>query len=315
MSYSITVPGSPAEIVNQIAVFAGANGWTVVRNVMPSTVRTVTLRLGSGPYLHIYNEGNTEVRLRASTGYDDTKTIAGQPGASLTTARTNLGTGPYVAMHLFGNAAPEDCIYAAIEVTSGEFRHIGFGDSVQIGSWSGGFFFDSTSLNLGNTGNPFPEPLSNFNHHFFSQYVNSILNSNPPIGGVFLPAVSANYFAPPSASVPGVLNQVAAFAGGANQPQDYTQYGRTVSGFYDRSVSAWSGVTPMQPIKLRVSRDSGYWSELCELPCIRYLNIARFAPGQEISVGGVVYKVFPWGRKGTGNGYTENHGYAYLKTS
>lgn len=312
MSYSITVPGSPAEIVNQIAVFAGANGWTVVRNVMPSTVRTATLRLGSGPYLHIYNEGNTEVRLRASTGYDDTKTIAEQPGASLTTARTNLGTGPYVAMHLFGNAAPKDCIYAAIEVASGQFRHVGFGDSVQIGTWSGGFFFDATSLALGGV---YSDPFTTYNHHLFTHYHNGGLNNNPPIGGVFLPSVSANYFAPPSATVPGVLNRVEAFHGGENQTPDYTSRGRTVYGFYDRSVSAWSGVTPMQPIKLRVSRDSGYWSELCELPCIRYLNIARFAPGQEISVGGVVYKVFPWGRKGTGSGYTNNHGYAYLKTS
>lgn len=313
MSYSITVPGSPAEIVNQIAVFAGANGWTVVRNVMPSTVRTVTLRLGSGPYLHIYHN-STEIRLRGSTGYDDTKTVAEQPGVALTEAISNLGTGPYVAMHLFGNAAPKDCIYSAIEVTSGEFRHVGFGDSIQIGSWSGGFFYDASQW-TGQTPSPanFEDAFWEGNHVFFQTTRANGVSS----GSIFLPlSGSPNYFAPSRQGVSGASVTVQAFPTvGGQTANDLSSQGRTVRGFFDRSVSSWSGVTPMQPIKLRVSRDSGYWSELCELPCIRFLNIARFSPGQEISVGGVVYKTFPWKKKGTDKSSSQSLGFAYLKTS
>lgn len=56
---------------------------------------------------------------------------------------------------------------------------------------------------------------------------------------------------------------------------------------------------------------------------MRYLNIANFAPGQEITIGTDTWKVFPMLRKGVGTGgnpagdipYSDNHGYAFKKTA
>ena len=69
MAYSEQTAASPEDVISKIAAFALTNGWTVDRNDLVGSNRTLTLRNGTD-YIHIYNVDTTNVYISASVGYD-----------------------------------------------------------------------------------------------------------------------------------------------------------------------------------------------------------------------------------------------------
>lgn len=307
MAYQATSATSVPDLIDKIAIFAGANGWTVHRNDLAGALRTVTVSKG-GDYINIFNTGSTDVQVRGAVGYDGGLAGSAQPNQAITQATANTGSGPFSNVFFFEN---NSCLFAVIEIASGIFRHLCFGSLVKYGTYSGGTFFDAFYLHP--TNDPQDPAGSTYHHPLFGQYG----PNQGACGGVRCDVDgNTNYFAP-FRRTNNVATPVASGAmSSANEASN--DYGsRSFAGFYDRSVNSWSGVTPLQPIKLRVERAGTYYSEIGHVPAMRFLNMSRFQVGDEFSIGPDTWKVFPWVRKGYvfDQPYSSELGWAYLKTT
>lgn len=306
MAYQQTTATSVADLIDKVAAFAATLGWTIDRNTIASSNRTVSISRAGSDYLHIFNTDTTNVRLRASTGINTGLAIASQPGVSTAEAIANGGAGPFASVFLFGDTTPAPYIHVVYDTGNSVLRHFSLGMVQKIGTWTGGTYFDALSLNTSAGQNA--SPLSSLHHVLFSQGD----ASNGEEGGIRCDVPpSTNVFAP----ITGQSFGTAPYRvfGGVNATRD-------LEGFFSSSVNSWSGVTPLRQIKLRVDRGSGFSSEIGYVPGIRLVNIARWAAGDEFSIGPDTWKVFPWWRQGsrpagdTTGAYSGNYGFAYLKT-
>ncbi len=309
MAYQQTTATSVEDLINKIASFAATLGWTIDRNTIASTNRTVSISRAGSDFLHVFNTDTTNILLRASTGIDAGVAIASQPGVSQAEAVSNCGAGPFATVFLFGDTTPAPYIHVVFDTGNSIFRHISLGMVQKIGSWTGGTYFDALNLNTSTSFNS--NPTSTAHHIMFG-------SANGAEGGIRCDVPpTTNFFAPIAAS--GSVGYTPAYVvnGGVQGGTDAT---RDQDGFYLASVNSWSGVTPLRQIKLRVSRGSGFFSEIGYVPGIRLVNIARWATGDEFSIGPDTWKVFPWWRQGfrpsgdTTGAYSGNYGFAYLKT-
>jgi hypothetical protein len=304
MAYQATSATSVPDFIDKLATFAGANGWTVHRNDLAGALRTLTVSKG-GDYVHVWNTTSTDILIRASVGYDGGLAPSSQPNQSVSSGAANTGTGPFSNVFFFENAS---CLFAVIEISSGIFRHLCFGLLTKYGAYTGGTFFDAVYLEA--SYNP-EQPMEYRNHPLFGNFSQSQANC----GGVRCDVDgNSNYFAP-FRYQPAYATPVASGGFGAYGAGDYPN--RVTDAFYNRSINSWSGVTPLQPVKIRVERTgSVYYSEIGHVPGIRFLNMTRFQVGDEFSVGPDTWKVFPWIRKGyvVDQPYSSELAWAYLKT-
>lgn len=312
MAYQQTTATSVEDLINKVATFAASLGWTIDRNTIASTNRTVSMSRAGSDYVHLFNTDTTNVRLRASTGINTGVAIASQPGVSAAEAVANGTAGPFATVFMFGDTTPSPYIHVVYDTGGALFRHFHFGLVTKIGTWTGGTFFDAMNISGGSGQND--TPTSAFHHVSFS----SGDVNNGTEGGVRIDFDgNTNYFAPITTEANFTSRVV---HGGVTGLASGTSEGRDLAGFYLSSVNSWSGVTPLRQIKLRAERGSGFWSEIGYVPGIRMVNIARWATGDEFSIGPDTWKVFPWWRQGTrpaGNttdAYSGNYGFAYLKT-
>jgi hypothetical protein len=310
MAYQQTTATSVEDLINKVATFASGLGWTIDRNTIASGNRTVSISRAGSDYLHVFNVNTTELRLRASTGINTGLAVASQPGVSTAEALANCGAGPFATVFLFGDTTPAPYIHCSFDIGSGVFRHFTLGQLQKVGSWTGGTYFDAMNVsnrNLSGTDVDNNNPVSSFHHVLFSD----IDTNNGAEGAVRCDVDgNTNYFAPISAETNFTTPVI---DGGATDTRDQ-------EGFFLSSVNSWSGVTPLRPIKLRVERASGFFSEIGYVPGMRLVNISRWAAGDEFSIGPDTWKVFPWWRQGSRPGgaiigaYSGQYGYAFLKT-
>jgi hypothetical protein len=305
MAYQQTTATSVEDLINKLATFASGLGWTVERNTIVLGNRTVSLKRAESDFVHIFNTNTLSIRIRASTGIDTSLAATAQPGVSAAEAESNCGSGPFASVFLFGDTNSTAYVNVVFDTGNSIFRHFCFGMIQKVGSWTGGTYFDALWLQTGSTWNA--TPLSTAHHPMFG-FANGVEGGIrvdvPPASNTFAPIGTAGSygFTPPYIVSGGTTDQ------------------RDQEGFYLSSVNSWSGVTPLRQIKLRVERGSGFWSEIGYVPGIRLVNIARWATGDEFSIGPDTWKVFPWWRQGvrppgdTTGAYSGNYGYAYLKT-
>lgn len=310
MAYQLTSATTVEDLVNKIADFAATAGWTVRRNTLVTTSRTVTIQKG-GDNIHIWNTVTSAVRVRASVGYDVALAANAQPNQAVSEGQCNTGVGPFSNVFLFAGNAPTEYLHVVVEISSGIFRHMHFGELRKIGAYTGGTFFEAMYYNGTNT-NYNDSPFSTYHHISFS----SRSEDAGSRGGVRCDVDgNANYFAPferaASYATP-TASGLGALAGGSTG-DDYRS--RFYDAFFLRSVNSWSGVTPLKPIKIRVERGANYYSEIGEVPGIRSILMSRFQPGDEFTIGSDVWKVFPWVRQGmvTDQQYSYDYAFAYLK--
>lgn len=307
MAYQQTNATNVSDLVNKIALFASANGWTIHRNTEAAGLRTVTLQK-TGDYIHMWMPATSSFSLRASVGYDGALAATAQPLQSVSASNNNTGTGPFSNVFLFAN---DDCIFWSIEIASGIFRQGGFGMLQKLGSYTGGTFFEQSNYDTRTNYDPH-NPYFHYHHTMFDS--NSANNGNR--GAVRCDVDgNTNYFAPFS-RYDTYTTPVASGAMGGMQDNGAGEHEGRVLLFRDRSINSWSGITPLQPIKIRVERPSGYWSEIGIVPGMRFLNMTRFQAADEFSIGPDTWKVFPWIRKGyvVNQQYSSEMAFAFLKT-
>lgn len=319
MAYSEVSVSSPDDVISKIATFATANGWTVDRNTLSGSNRTLTIRKGGSDYIHIYNTDATNVRVRASVGYSAADAPSAQPNVSAE-KKITLGSGPYTKLFLMGNDSPAPHIHAIIEMTGGVYRMISVGLLDKLGAWTGGTYVDgtewSTSASL---------------RYYWNNSTNSALfdcrniatswgsvRCDIPLDGRANAWAELKYNAAYRA-VTGL------FGGLENSVNDSSATGNIGNGylttqFYNRNNPPFSGQPSLGNIVVDVYRVGGMFSTIGSYPNVRYLNIGRYSPGQEITVGSETWKVFPMARKAVGTSAanadaSNDHGYAFLKTA
>lgn len=310
MAYQLTNATSVEDLINKIATFAVAAGWTQRRNDLVGSNRTVTLQK-SGDNIHLYNTDTTNLRVNGSVGYDAGLAGNAQPDQSQSRIASNVGTGPFPNVFLFANNSPSEHVFAVVEIASGIFRHIVFGELQKFGAYTGGTFFDATGFATGSAAN---NMLSNVHHRLFD---NGTGYGNSFGGGAVRCDVdgNVNHFAP--------FRRLTDFAvpcasGGFwdDTPPDNGDRGSRNTEFYAKSINSIGGTTPLMPITIRVERASSFWSEIGHVPAMRFMNMSRFNPADEFTIGGDTWKVFPWLRKGNvaDQPYSQELAFAYLKT-
>lgn len=298
--YQQTTANSLPALIDVIRSFAETAGWTVRRNVLNGATRTVTLQK-SGDNIHLWNDSaDGYLRIVGSVGYDGLETPYNQPNVSPDYIQNDVGSGPYPTVYLFADDSPAEAVFCVVEISAGLYRHICFGELEKLGAYTGGTFFDGTRNDTSKPDNPWGQ----LNRYPFLSYH---IQSNVGWFGCVRCDVDGqtNYFAPfmrplrhPTPVASGIMDH------------------RTRDAFYERSISSWSGVTPLQPIKIRIERSSSFWSDIGLVPNCRFVNMARLAPGDEFSIGPDTWKVFPVWRQGfvDNQEYSEDVAFAYRKT-
>lgn len=189
MSFATGFSLNQNSFVSQLSDFAIANGFTQNQEI-PKGTGTLsnlqkTLTSGNVLYASLRSATNetmpsgittgfinklTGIGLSISTGYDNTKDFHDQPGSptdinSSTTYFANLlaDVGTIATYWFFGYEDP-DLICAVIQLPSGKYKHLAFGDMVKSQAFTGGhFIYTSDGHNaLSVSGLPF-EHIDNVN--------------------------------------------------------------------------------------------------------------------------------------------------------
>lgn len=306
MAYQeITTAATPAEAINAIAVFAAANGWTVERNNLVSTNRTLTLKRAESDYIHLWNTNTSEIRVIGSVGYaagstPDTQTDRGVE------AIANIGTGPYTKMFLFADSSPAPHVHVVIEISAGIFRTISLGLLEKAGIYTGGTYYDASRWAGSSTGTSW-----NSQNHACFEY-----NRGPLLSGSIRVDIPADSKVNAWANSPGYPFYNGLAYGSTGQSSGL---GFLTTLAYTRNQAPFSGNVLLAPIQNYIVRVGGLYSPIGTFPNVRYLRMDRFTPGEEISIGTDTWKIFPFIRQGvssdgtTDSPYSAQHAYAFKK--
>ena len=319
MAYETGIATSLFDLLDKIRVFAAARDFTVNENtVVNSETRRVYLQKatanGGGLTFHLGLEAfvnaaatTTEIRIRGATGYTSGAVLGSQPGAPSVSAVMNfVGNGPYVAYHLFSNAAG-DYVHCVLEYSAGFFSHLVFGELDKYGDYAGGHYCDAVFI--GTT----PSLRSNYNDGWSRWLFDNMGYSGTQQQG----HVSAN--------VESVVWR--RFDNSSGTTTTFDAYGKGRGGFTER-LAAFSQpntlnlATPFIPIYIFTDSggpNSGNRAPLGMVRDLRLVWLQSFAVGQEVTLGTDSWLVFPVTRRSNQQNTSDSLpnswqlGYAYRK--
>lgn len=323
MAYLETTADSPEDLIDVIVTFAQANGWTVDGNTIDGSLRTAAIHR-SGDIVMLYNENTTSLVLRGCTAYNPANPPASQTNVSNPTP-CNLGAGPYSTVYLFTDTTPAEHVYAVVQTTGGIYYHIALGMLEKFGTYTGGTFFDSLYWKRTTASQVFRWGSQ---HSALFDYGLGVDGSTDPLrcGNIRcdIPADGiTNAWAQMGRSFtePSTAHRVrSGLYSGLTENTNGASWLTTHA--YTRNAAPFSAQVMLGTIRFDVYRDgvTPHWSPIGTVPNLRYLNMQRYSAGQEISVGGDTWKVFPMIRYGVGsdtgvadNPWSDYHGYAYKK--
>ncbi len=313
MAYQeILAPASPAAIIDAIATFAQANGWTVERNTLAGSNRTLTLKRPETDYIHVYNLNTTEIRALGSIDYSAARTPE-QTTRRSRPAVANIGSGPYTKVYLFADSSPSPYIYAVIETgTAGVYRQIAFGLVDKIEPFTGGTFIDA-SWWYGSGHSPAPSYQSG-NHALFGYDLYGAVSDEG--GSIRCDFAADNRVDQWFGIGSGEASGTGAFC--EIRPNDHLSAlvaEADDNNFSNRSI--------LHPIGAMVNRVGGYYSRIGSFPNIRFCSIRKYNPADEITIGSDIWKIFPMCRKWNANlktswpdyeAHSDYFAYAFKKT-
>ncbi len=311
MAYHETTGLDPQDVVNKIGNFAEAAGWVVETNNLTANVRTLVLQK-SGDHIRLWND-STSIFITGHIGYDGELTFDQQQGYAGRYAQANVGGGPYTKVFMFGG---DEYVHVVIEMAGGVFRHISFGEIDKLGEWEGGTYFDATYWSLS-------APAT----YLWQSSSSPIFDAGSGVD--FVGALRCDIPQDGRSDAWALFRHNAAFRAETGLYRGESNSASTpsylTSQMYERNDPPFSGQIALGTIRADVLRNGGALSPAGVFPDVRYVNMARYSPGQEITVGSDVWKVFPMARKGVGSGtpsnplygqsFSHNHAYAFKKTA
>ena len=235
--------------------------------------------------------------------------------------------------HLFANG---DFVHVVIEETPGRFRHLSFGFINKYGAFAGGQYLtagcpieaSTTTPYAFNTGShmvPFGSNAQGTSRAALASngYPGTYVRADIDGWTVGWRLLSIGYWDTANLDVMGC----GTYGNTVNGRAGYVSYSTQVSMHtlahdlaYHCSPQSYNGLAPMLPCYVGVNRTPyvGSWTLLGEFPDVRFLNIANFNPGDELTLGTDVWKIFPlWNKAYTlgAEPISYDYGLAYRKVA
>ena len=333
MAYQTGTSTGPTDLLDKLRIFSAAQGWTVNRNVTAGGGKEVCLSRGSAfVNLRSYEAESIVVNgltppsvpnrygiaINGSDSYSSGAAWDRQPGYPVRKtveagdqAHAHMPMpiffGPFPSYHLFAPNA--DCIYLEVEVTAGTFQRLGFGTLTLFNGAApgGGRFFFSTGGN-------WPATTANS-----GDWLGSDVDSSS-IALELVPFRAADYCQDSRLSGSFVRGSFGSFNGwaGSARNSSLSQMAEVCQGggchdkiIRDLCPSPRNGVGVMTANVVSLNRGDEYLSPLGVVPGLRYMDMSIYQPQAEFTLGGDVWKVFPWYKKG--GVLSANRAIAYLK--
>lgn len=219
--------------------------------------------------------------------------------------RTN-SNGPFTAYHFFAPASGQQYIHAVLEVSPNEFRHMSIGTINKRGDWTGGGYSAGcgiiyTTVGIFGFGATSPGQVT------FAIRAQGLTGLN--VNTRWLGNVST------STGTPNLGNDLA-----GNPRGDCLVSGSgggLLGQFMEMSANPANGLIPLLPIdvwyRYTVSSTDRRWMLLGYIPDAYTFNMTFYAPGDEFSVAGDTFKVFPARQQGLATANNGQRGVAYRK--
>lgn len=271
---------------------------------------TAFVNASTAPGQHTNDSGN---------GYNTTDT--GHTNANLLTERcvSQIGNGPFPSYAFFADVnatTGADYIHVVVEVTSGVFRHFGFGLMEKRGDgWTGGEYaygcYVDQAINA--------EPVDS-NHECFFSGLGTTAAEQPRCATIRIDGNLLNNSSPTSTwGVSLSSSTTGNDTGGTTRRQIHGGWraGMEIRGLGDIVGNSSSGVVLASSIPAyyrdptsppRRVQLLGY------LPDVRQVNIRNFEPGQQVTFGVDTWTLYPWSSRAVANtaNRSEYMGVAYL---
>jgi hypothetical protein len=329
MAYEAGVPSSIEDLVTKLFTFATANGWT--QDELDLTNNYGTLHYTSGA-TSIYvsfrwdTSPSTDLAIYQSLGWTTSLQPHQQPndsGNGDTTTPINaerrvtfLTPGPYTQYYFFSAETDPFYFYAVVEITSGVFRHFGFGALIKMGNWTGGEFAYG---------------------HVWSQNAAQIDDPSGASHAFLLDCIGGSSDIAGTVHIEGMPGQggterwgcTGSFTGGTAGTDTAGVTRRSLMGgsrggfwgyymlwFPYSTLNAYKPLVEIPVIWRDTSTAPDTWQWLGVMPDVALINIRNLNAGDEITLGAETWKVFPWVRKQFLQNDTEetrNAGVAYRK--
>jgi hypothetical protein len=312
MAYQTGTASSMEDLMNLLNTFAVAQGWT--SNVMSTTDDWMALNNGS-VFVQFRWDNTNAIAMFHSTGFINTSTAPGNHtnddgcgtvdatapyNATISSGRriSGMGNGPYTAYHFFTNGTTQ-YIHVVLEYSPGLYRHFSFGTIDKIGTWTGGQYAVGMSLGAN------PGLVNNAQH--------AILWSGTDGGTTTADAnecgsIRVESFPNQTGSMRWMLftTQTSALGNDRGGNARISGLGGCfgsnpwLSGFGFFRASLLNGFVPLIPIPVwwrNITPTPNQYMLLGFAPDVYHIQMANLTPGQEFTIGGDTFKVFPAIRK------------------
>ena len=296
MAYETGTPSSIADLVSKLFTFAVAEGWT--QDELASNYGTihrnnvyVSFRWdGTNHNLAVYQSLGWSSSLQPHQQANDSG--QGVAGATITSGRrvNFLVAGPYIGYHFFASDDAPYYIHIVVEVETGRYRHLGFGELIKIGAWTGGeyaysHFWEQTSSN--------PYTVGAVAHTFLLD------GATNPIAD----AATIHAEGMPNQHASGKWLVCTNSAAGNDRADIARKNARGCSrgGLLVQHLS-WIRYSVPNALKIIIPVEVVYFETgqlrfLGRMRDLGIVNLHAFVPGEEVTVGAETWMVFPWTRK------------------
>lgn len=323
MAYGTGAATDPTDLLDKLIAFVTSAVEFTTPWVLDYNVGNKASLHRDGVYIHL-RANSTSITMYQSLGWIDAGTSlwlhtddSGQGDASdvATSGRKAEldAAGPYTAYHFYAEEGTHPYVHVVVEVTAGQYRQaLGFGNLIKSNDYVGGEYSYTHEL-FGGTQNNNPAYTL---HQMGLDGVNAVTGAAAVMHIEGLPNVEAGHKwglisdAVPTDDRSGTGR--ARLFGGTRGGLWVFLLGWMRSSF----INTYKPLIPI-PVTYRdeqTNPDENRW--LGVQPGVAIINIAGYAPGDTISVGGQDWMVFPWWRKqktGTVIDESWNAGIAYKK--
>lgn len=309
MAFQTGTASSFINLLDALRLFATTNGWT--QNQWTAVGADQWLNLQKGTIVANWLASTTQVQIKGALSYSGAAAWNAQPGTHTPTPRIRDGwygavTWPVTYWFLL-HTAPDD-IVVVVRYQPTRFLYFTVGQLTKYGTYTGGEYYAASSehATVGNDaadgaglGAQWPSG-ANYAGLFWGRKEHSGYGANPDV----------------------LHAEVDSFTwGGTEQnfgsgdPDQAIQFFAIASihtyPLHLRLLSAFNGLTTLQPIWVHVRRPDGLWSPVGRVEHLRYANVANHNPADVISIGGQQWILFPWTEKGgPGDSAGQHYGYA-----
>ncbi len=323
MAYETGSATDIQDLLDELRSFATTNGWTEDR--WDATNNVLSLHRND-VYVHFtWQDAVNQLAMYQSLGYISAGTNPwahtddsgnGDTSYPINVARrVNFESlGPFTAFHFFASTTAPYYIHIAVEVDSGRFRHFGFGELDKVGDWEGGEYCYG---------------------HYWSQLSSDIDVGDDPQHSFGLDGLTAQTdhatMHIEGMSFMDANTKWGNFSSTTGSPGTDTAgevriplFGSSRSGLWTYALSwmrtsvlnAYKPLIPINVLYRLATTTPDVVMILGTQPDVAIVGLGSLSPGDELTVGGDTWLVFPWVRKqnlGVDTEESENAGIAYKK--